>query len=182
MSLPMTSTPTASTPPRPWFREPLVWLVIGLPAMVVVAGVWTLVVAARAGGADSVPDTVRRTAQVQQADLGPDREAARLGLEAELAVDASSGALQVALRGPAADAQPALLWLELRHPVRAEDQRLPLSRAGEAWRGRLPAAGGDGIAHDWILRLGPEDGAWRLAGRLEAEAAAATLRPAVAAE
>ena len=94
MSLPMTSTPTASTPPRPWFREPLVWLVIGLPAMVVVAGVWTLVVAARAGGADSVPDTVRRTAQVQQADLGPDREAARLGLEAELAVDASSGALQ----------------------------------------------------------------------------------------
>lgn len=179
----MTSTPTASPASRPWYREPLVWLVIGLPAMVVVAGVWTLVVAARAGGADAVPDTVRRTAQVQQADLGPDREAARLGLEAELAVDASSGALQVSLRGPAADAQPALLWLELRHPVRAEDQRLPLSRAGEAWRGRLPdAGGGDGVPHDWILRLGPEDGAWRLAGRLETEATAATLRPAVAAE
>ncbi len=174
---------TQPSPSRPWYREPLVWLVIGLPAMVVVAGAWTLAIAIRAGGADAVPDPVRRTAQVQQADLGPDREAARLGLAATLAVDAGSGALRVELQGPAADAQPALLWLELRHPTRAEDHRLPLARAGQAWQGRLPAAeGAAAIPHDWILRLAPDGDGWRLAGRLEAGGASAGLRPAVAAE
>lgn len=179
MSTPMTRT---APPSRPWFREPLVWLVIGLPAVVVAASVWTLVIAINAGGADSVADTVQRTGKAQVSDLGPDREAARLGLAGRLAVDLDSGALRVELQGAAADAQPALLWLELRHPVRAEDQRLPLSRAGEAWQGRLPPAASEGVPHDWILRVAPEDVAWRLAGRLEAGAAEATLNPAVAAE
>jgi uncharacterized protein len=40
---------------RPWWREPMMWLVIGGPATVVVAGVVTAVIAIR--GADPVLDT-----------------------------------------------------------------------------------------------------------------------------
>lgn len=31
-----------NTPSRPWYREPLMWLVLGLPASAVVAGLVTL--------------------------------------------------------------------------------------------------------------------------------------------
>jgi len=40
---------------RPWWKEPMVWLVIGGPAIVVVAGVVTAVIAVR--GADPVIST-----------------------------------------------------------------------------------------------------------------------------
>lgn len=47
---------TATAPPsRPWWREPMVWLVIGGPAVVVVAGLATAVLALR--GADLPLDT-----------------------------------------------------------------------------------------------------------------------------
>ena len=40
---------------RPWWREPMVWLVIGGPAVVVVAAIATAVIAVR--NADPVLDT-----------------------------------------------------------------------------------------------------------------------------
>ena len=51
----------AAAAPRPWWREGMVWLVIGGPAVVVVAGIATAVIAYR--GADEVlqvPPEVRR--------------------------------------------------------------------------------------------------------------------------
>jgi hypothetical protein len=61
---------------RSGLREPLVWLVFGIPAIAVVALVWMVFIAAGPGSTDSVDTTVKRTAQIQVADLGPD-EAAR---------------------------------------------------------------------------------------------------------
>jgi hypothetical protein len=40
---------------RPWWREPMMWLVIGGPLTVVIAGITTAVIAVR--GADPVLDT-----------------------------------------------------------------------------------------------------------------------------
>lgn len=45
-------TDTAQAPSRPWWREGMVWLVIGGPAVVVVAGITTAVIAYQ--GADEV--------------------------------------------------------------------------------------------------------------------------------
>lgn len=50
----------AQSDKRPWWREPMVWLVIGGPAVVVVAGISTAVIAIR--GADPVLDTRQPTA------------------------------------------------------------------------------------------------------------------------
>ena len=50
----------AAAAPRPWWREGMVWLVIGGPAVVVVAGIATAVIAYR--GADEVlTDAATRT-------------------------------------------------------------------------------------------------------------------------
>ena len=59
---------------RPFWREPMMWLVLGLPAMSVVAGVILVTLATR-DSSDSVGDVVTRTAQIQVADLGPDARA-----------------------------------------------------------------------------------------------------------
>ena len=64
-------------PASPW-RQPLVWLVVGLPAVAVVALVWMVFIAAGPGSTDSVDPAVKRTAQIQVADLGPDATAAQL--------------------------------------------------------------------------------------------------------
>jgi uncharacterized protein len=76
-------------------RNPVLWLVIGLPALSVVAGIGLLVVAIRSGGSDAVPAEVRRTAQVQVTDLAPDEAARRAGLRVVLRVDADSGRIQL---------------------------------------------------------------------------------------
>ena len=58
----------------------MVWLVFGLPALVVVAGISTLVIAIKHRDGGEVTDQVQRTAQIQQTDLGPDARAGAMGL------------------------------------------------------------------------------------------------------
>lgn len=52
----------ASAPPLPWWRIGMVWLVIGGPLVVVVAGLVTAVIAA-AGADDVLSDAARRASQ-----------------------------------------------------------------------------------------------------------------------
>ena len=53
-------SPQAGDAPQPWWRFPMVWMVIGGPAVVVVAGIVTAVIAVR--GADVViTDTNEKT-------------------------------------------------------------------------------------------------------------------------
>ena len=68
-------------------REPMVWLMIGLPAASVVAGLMLVATAVRSGGADEVTDAVRRTAQIQVSELGPDAQAEAMKLSAVLSID-----------------------------------------------------------------------------------------------
>ncbi len=58
----------ANKPPVPWWREPMVWLVVGGPAVVVVAAIATGVIAWR--GADPVvsdPVAVKGASPLQPA-------------------------------------------------------------------------------------------------------------------
>ncbi len=53
---PLDRTPAGpSEAGQPWYRQPMMWLVVGGPAAVVVAGIVTAVIAVR--GADPVLDT-----------------------------------------------------------------------------------------------------------------------------
>lgn len=147
-------------------RQPLVWLVIALPLLSVVAGVSMLFLPG--DSIDAVGDKVKRTAQVQEADLSRDVEAQRLALSATLrrAGDA------IHVEGVGFDRNVPLQLL-LRHPVReSEDRRATLAR-GVA---QLPSFD---ATHDWIVELGPTDHRWRIVGRWKAHARETTLRPAL---
>ena len=52
-------------------REPMMWLVVGLPIAAVVAGVALIVISLRSGSVDAVIDPVERTAQMQVSRTGP---------------------------------------------------------------------------------------------------------------
>lgn len=161
---------TASPASSAW-RQPVFWLVLGLPLLGIVAGVGIVVAAVSSGGSDALSSTVRRTAQIQLEDTAADLAALQRGLQAQLQRDGSHGLLSLQLSGTV---EADELELQLLHPVQARrDRVLRLRRAGERWF----SDGAVAVDGRWNLRLQPRDGSWRLAGRLEADAAQARLQP-----
>jgi hypothetical protein len=146
------------------WREPMVWLMLAIPAATVVAGVATWRVARADGALDAVPEAVARVAQVQVADTHADEAAAARGLRATLEVGAD-GRWTVA----GVDAHR----LTLVHPTRARDD-LAWTRLDGRWSG--PAV--PRHAHGRVVLEG--DG-WRLVGRWRPDATRVELHPAVAA-
>lgn len=158
---------------RPAWREPMVWLVAGLPLASVVAGIALLITASRSGSTDAVADPVRRTAQIQVADLGPDARAQQLQLTAIVRTDAN---LIEVLPVTGEFKRDAPLRLALHHPTRAESDVALLLQPGEpGWRAAVAIDG----THDWNVRLSSQDGIWRLQGRLPRGQRAAHLQPAL---
>jgi hypothetical protein len=159
---------------RPWYREPMLALVIGLPTAAVIASLATVVIAARSSG-DAGDPRVTRVAQVQTADLAVDRAAARAGLTAVVTFTPDDA---VVLAFRSGQWQGPALRLTLRHVTDGtRDRELPLHRAGNAgYVALLPGALPDGA---YNAELTPEDGGWRLVGRLEDGAARLRLAPAL---
>lgn len=160
----------------PW-REPMVWLVAVIPASSIVAGIALLVIAScSSGNNDVVADPVRRTAQVQVADLGPDARAQQLKLSA--IIRSGKGVIEVLPVDGTFDRE-APLTLALHHPARAElDRSVSLAPTDTGWR----IATKLDLTHDWNVQLGPADGRWRLQGRWPAGQQATYLRPALGSE
>jgi hypothetical protein len=158
---------------RPWYREPMVWLVFTLPLLTIPAGLATWWIAAHGSGSNaSADDQARRIGQMQFADLGPDLEAARRGLAARATVQADRSRIELAIDGDAG----GTLALELQHPADpARDQRVVLETLGGGrWVAQVAPLGTEA----WNLRLVSSAG-WRLSGRLERGAADFALQPAV---
>jgi uncharacterized protein len=161
------------TAPEPRRRfNPVLWLVIGIPAATVVAGIWTLMLAAGDGATDSHPDEVRRMAQVQEASFDADAVAAREGLSARVQVGTDQ--VLVIVEPTAGTRAPALV---LRHPIQASlDQALPLSPYPGGWRATKSMA----ATHGWHLQLIASDGRWRLVGRYQPGDTEVVLLPSLA--
>ena len=161
----------------PW-RQPILWLVLALPAIVVVAGIWMIVIASDDGATDAVATDVQRMAQVQTVDLGPDAVARNERLSAIVRTDEARQWVEVLPVSGSFDRR-APLHLVLQHPTLASgDVRLQLAPSELGWRVEANVDSG----HDWNARLQPSDGRWRLHGRWPAGQQATNLRPSLRAE
>lgn len=159
-----------------FWREPMVWLVVGLPLASVVAGVGLVIIASRSGSSDSLTEDVQRVAQIQTTDMGPDHEAETRKLSAIVRIDA--GMVEVIPVTGEFD-RTAPLQLTLLHPAQAQGDRvLELLPGGRGWTLQEPLDD----AHDWRLQLQPADARWRLKGRLPRQQHAARLAPSVSAD
>ena len=179
--IPPTAPDTGSGPKtrkRPAWREPMIWLVVAIPVAAIAATIAMLVVASRSSGNnDSVDDTVRRTAQIQVADVGPDAMARQMRLSAIVRADTrGTGAVEVIPVQGGFD-RSATLALTLQHPSQAGlDRSFALAPTATGWR----AEGAVDLSHDWNIQVTPPDRSWRLQGRWTARQRAAYLQPAIA--
>ncbi|TDR39973.1 hypothetical protein DFR29_11424 [Tahibacter aquaticus] len=154
-------------------RQPVFWLVLGLPLLGIVAGIGIVVAAVASGGSDALSLSVRRTAQIQTEDTAADLAALQRGLRARLQLDKERGVFSLQIDGTV-DAATQDLQLRLLHPLRAQwDRQVTLARSGDHWQGRSEAD----LSGAWNLRLQPADASWRLGGRLDASAVQARLQP-----
>lgn len=154
-------------------REPMVWLVIGLPLTAVIGSLALVVAAVRSGGADAVADRVQRTGQIQTADLGPDARAAQLRLGAVVQSDA--GMLRVFPAGGRFVRSETLL-LTLLHPQHeAADRTIEMRPDALGWQATLALDD----SHDWKVQVSDRRGSWRLRGRLSQGQRAAHLGPSL---
>ncbi len=150
-------------PPKnklPWWREPMVWLIIGLPITAVIASLVTLGIATR--NADTlVKEGYSKEGFTVQEVLEQDREAVRRGLSASMVVDKTH--LTVQLAGTP-QAEPTLN-LTLAHPTEAtQDINIALTRSENgSYQGDIPSLP---AGKRQVLLETPEQ-VWRLHGALE---------------
>lgn len=158
--------------PRPWFREPWLWIIVAPPLAAVVGGLTTLMLAISQPDVDVRDDFVRDGLAIYRNDTG-DELAARLGLDASLEYDASSGVVGIELRGAAP--QPSELRLRILHPTEpGEDLELTMLRDSA---GVFTAAMRPLKTSGWTLELSAPLQGWRLRGRMEPGTSRARLAP-----
>lgn len=159
----MVYTAVENNPP-PWYRQFWPWALIALPGSAVIASIATLIIAVQNPDGLVVDDYYKQGLAINQT-LARDRQARFLGLQATGRIGAD-GEIRLTLNGK----QPVAaqrLRLRLLHPTRADEDQTRWLEAGEsptaAYRGQLetPQPG------RWHLLLEPEQGGWRLVGRLE---------------
>lgn len=154
-----------------WYREPWPWLIMAGPAVVVVAGIATAVIAFR--GADGlVADDYYKQGLGINRQIARDRAALDLGIAGEIRM--LPGRVRVSLRSSAS--LPDRLTLRFVHPARASEDRVvhPARTAGGDWE--APVA--DLPAGPW--RAIVETAQWRVGTRIDTRAAdSAALSPGV---
>jgi uncharacterized protein len=146
-------------PPRIWWKEPMVWLIAGLPLAAVVAGLATVMIAVHDPDSLVSEEHVKQGMAVVTPESAADARAAALGIAAEVSL--KGGRVSVLLNGGLAPT-PATLRLILIHPAQAEqDVTLTLELiSGNAYLGgplSMPAG-------KRRVVLEATDRAWRLTG------------------
>ena len=159
---------------RPWYREVWPWLLMLPPAFSIVGGV-TMIYLANSSPSALVVEDYARIDEITSERFDRDREAAELGLTAELSFGGSPARVEVTLEAPASFRLPRTLTLFLRHATDAgADRELELTRSGSVFMADLEALRGR-----YRIELMPVDRAWRLGGPTSQLLGKLTLEPQV---
>lgn len=151
---------TTASPAPPWYRTPMVWLLIAFPLLSVVGGFTLLTMAIRSDDGLVVDDYYRRGREINL-ELKRDRAAAARGIQANVLFSEARDRVRIQLNMPAAQL-PAQLHLQLLHATRqGYDRELLLARAPD---GSYPAALLGLVPGHYYLQLAADD--WRLLGSL----------------
>lgn len=147
---------------RPWYREPMVWLIIALPATAVVVGFGMYYIAWQTRDGLVVDDYYRKGKEINKS-LERDRRAADLGLDGRLVMDTATNTVQVEIKS-AKGVLPATLGLRWLHATRAGfDRSQELVQSG---MGRYRAVIPELAPGHWYVQVEAQD--WRLQGSLHA--------------
>lgn len=140
----------------PWYKYKAPWLLMSVPALTVVAGIATLVIALATSDGMVEEDYYKRGLAVNQ-DITRDRKAEDLGLSAELMVGMKE--VRVFLDSKTGMQLPDSLVVHFKHATRGGmDQAIALKHEGGFYVGNLEEL----APGKWRLALEDTDGVWRL--------------------
>lgn len=162
---------------RKAWQEPMVWLIAGIPALTVVAGITTLVIALQSGPMDMVPAHVERVGKAQTLDSPEDRAAAEGNFRAFLIIDKNRQPWSISVRTVPSSLAGHDMHLLFVHPNRAArdiDVLLPANAASTAIPHPL-----DFKQQQVMLR--DAGNSWRLVGVYDGQSSI-TLTPALLAQ
>jgi hypothetical protein len=156
----------------PWYREPWPWLVMSGPAIVVVAGVYTAIVAFRSTDGVVADDYYKQGLAINRV-LERGAQARLLGIGGSAEASAARDAVAVTLRSKAP--LPPRLRLTLVHPTRSgADHSVMLAPGADGrYAGRVDTS----RAASWIVTLEDERSTWRIGGRWTVNEPAFALNP-----
>lgn len=141
--------------------NPVLWLVIGLPAAAVVASFATLIVSTRAAD-QPLPTRYHWEGEAYDADQARVNKARQVGVRAQIHYDAQAKQCEVVLSAAAPDA----LRMDLAHPTdQSLDRHLKLARTATGYRAAcepLPLA-------NWWIEVADDSAGWALRGRLRSD-------------
>lgn len=143
---------------KPWYVQGWPWFLIALPAVAVVAGIITLVIAVRTSDGLVVDDYYKEGKAIVQT-MNRSTRARELGFSAHMDIRSDRVRVELAARDPSS--LPASLLLTLSHPTReGMDQHLKLDGAGAVFEtGMVPLSAGR-----WLIQIEDEGRTWRLNG------------------
>lgn len=142
---------------RPWYKEPWMLLVAGLPAVSVLLGIAMLVLS-MVGRDTLVRDNYYKDGLAINQELGFETKALELGLSAKLSVDDGSGSVALDLQGT--NTPPAKLTLLFLHPtVQSWDQEVVLHRIKDGhYAGNIESS----LQGRYHIQLSSKEQQWRL--------------------
>jgi hypothetical protein len=152
-------------PPRPWYKERWPWILMAGPAIVVVAGIVTLILALASFDGMVEDDYYKKGLAVNQ-ELRRDDVAAEQGLSAQVMLGGREARVFLTMADTAK--LPAQVKLHFNHPTRGGlDQIVVLENAGQGfYSGSLTAE----VHGRWRVYLEDQEATWRLLGDWQPDA------------
>ena len=151
------NTEASLNTPRPWFREPWVWLIIALPASAVLGGIVTIWIAVESDDGLVQDDYYKHGMEINR-KLDRDKAALRYNLVADLKISEAQNNIQISLDANDQFISPSSIKLSFLHPtIKGQDQILVFQSTGKnIYAGLLPPL----IPGNWYLQIEADD--WRL--------------------
>jgi len=143
--------------PRPWFREPWVWLIIALPASAVLGGIVTIWIAVESDDGLVQDDYYKHGMEINRT-LDRDKAALQYNLVADVKISEAQNNIQISLDANDQFISPSIIKLSFLHPtIKGQDQILVFQSTGKnIYAGLLPSL----IQGNWYLQIEADD--WRL--------------------
>ena len=171
----MSSPAPAQAPQKPWYRHGYVWLVIGLPLLSVVVSL-SFVRTALTHKDDMVRDDWYMDGKTLEQDLSRDRAALDAGIHANISVQ-PDGLIDVQFRSNKPIEWPAMMWLNLYHPIH-EQQDLKITLKQQDATGHYQGRSMDVVQLKGKYHAEVEDGGiWRLQQTVQLPIQQLTLHP-----
>ncbi len=156
----------------PWYKQPLVWMIIAIPSSAVIAGFATFYLAVTTDDGLVADDYYKQGLSINR-KIAREDAAKDLRLIAEIDVDTDTGFIKVKFNKGKIESYPATLLLTLKHATQQQrDKQLTLQHGiADEYVGAVADGIQEGVWHfELTSELDEKASDWRLAKRVRLEA------------